>query len=199
MDGPEEKIDNKKRVRVISGTDHVLNTVFDIMDKSEETLDVYADFRGPNIVDDIEEGISHYISAQKRGVKIRVITEIKKENLLFCKENMKYIDGLRHMDTITHMFEVSEKHYASAIMLTENPHFLEGVFCDIKWFVKAQQYLFESIWRKAIPARQRFKEIEEGSKREFIETIRDPLEIEELIPQVISSAYEEFLVLFPTQ
>ena len=95
------------------------------------------------------------------------------------KENMKYINGLRHMDAITHMFdmfEASEKHYASAIMLAENPHFLEGVFCDIRWFVKAQQYLFESLW-KAIPAKQRFKEIEEGSKREFAETIRDPLEI----------------------
>jgi hypothetical protein len=32
-----------------------------------------------------------------------------------------------------------------------------------------------------IPAKQRFKEIEEGSKREFIETIRDPMEIVELI------------------
>lgn len=98
---------------------------------------------------------------------------------------MKYIEGLRHMDIITHMFEVSEKHYASAIMLAENPQFLEGVFCNIKWFVKAQQYLFESLWRKAIPAKQRFKEIEEGSKREFIETIRDPLEIVELFPQAI--------------
>jgi len=49
-----------------------------------------------------------------------------------------------------------------------------------------------------IPAKQRFKEIEEGGKREFIETIRDPLEIAELIPQIISSTYEELLLLFPT-
>jgi two-component system sensor histidine kinase VicK len=168
------------------------------MDEAEETVDVYADFRGPNIVDDMEGGIGLYRAAQKRGVKIRVITEITKENLLFCKDNMKYIEGLRHMDTITHMFEVSEKHYGSAKMLAENPHLLEGVFCTIEWFVKAQQYLFESLWRKAIPAKQRFKEIEEGSKREFIETIRDPMEIIDLIPQVLSSTYEELSILFPT-
>lgn len=102
------------------------------------------------------------------------------------------------MDTITHMFEVSEKDYGSAKMLIEGPDLLDGVFCNVEWFVKAQQYLFESLWRKAIPAKQRFKEIEEGSKREFIETIRDPLEIVELIPQVLSSTYEELSILFPT-
>ncbi|MGA7370600.1 MAG: hypothetical protein WBX01_15840, partial [Nitrososphaeraceae archaeon] len=73
------------------------------MDEAEETIDVYADFRGPNIVDNVQGGIGLYIAAQKRGVKIRVITEITRENLLFCKENMKYIEGLCHMDTITHM------------------------------------------------------------------------------------------------
>lgn len=196
MDGSE--FDGKEKVHVIAGTDAVLDMLFNLMDKSEETIDIYADFRGPNIVDDVQDAISHYIAAKKRGVKIRVITEITKENLLFCKENMKYIDGLRHMDTITHMFEVSEKHYVSAIMLAENPYFLEGVFCNIVWFVKVQQYLFESLWRKAIPAKHRFKEIEEGSKREFIETVREPLEIVELILQVISSTYEELLLIFPT-
>ena len=32
------------------------------------------------------------------------------------------------------------------------------------------------LWRKAILAKQRIKEIEEGLKREFIETIRQSLE-----------------------
>ncbi|HZD35431.1 MAG TPA: hypothetical protein VE130_09525 [Nitrososphaeraceae archaeon] len=186
MNGVEGKLGDKDEVHIIAGADAVLDMLINIIDKSEETVDIYSDFRGFNTRD--TETINHFIAAQKRGVKIRVITEIAKNNLLFCKENMKYIEGLRHMDTITHVFQVSEKHYISAILLNENPYFIEGVFCNIRWFVKAQQYLFESLWRKAIPAKQRFKEIEEGSKREFIETIRDPLEIVELIPQVISSA-----------
>ena len=43
------------------------------------------------------------------------------------------------------------------------------------------------LWRKAIPAKQRIKEIEEGLKREFIETIQDPDEIRNLIPKIINS------------
>jgi two-component system, OmpR family, sensor histidine kinase VicK len=52
--------------------------------------------------------------------------------------------------------------------------------------------------RKAIPAKQRIKEIEEGLKREFIETIQDPTEIQNLILKVIESATEELDVVFST-
>ena len=184
------------KVCVFTGSAPVLEMLYKVMDAAKDNFDVYADFNGPNIVDDVS-GIAHYIDAKKRGVKTRVITEITKDNLEFCKENMRYIYGLRHMDTITHMFEVSEKQYASAMLLNDNPHFLEGVFSDIPWFVNAQRYLFETIWRKAIPAKQRFKEIEEGSKREFIDSIRDPVEILELIDQILQNAYEELLILIP--
>jgi hypothetical protein len=36
------------------------------------------------------------------------------------------------------------------------------------------------LWQKAIPAKQRIKEIEEGLKREFVETLREPSEIQQL-------------------
>ena len=111
---------------------------------------------------------------------------------------MKYIDDLRHIDNITHTFGVSERHYLSSKVHYENPLLTESLFSNLKWFVREQQYLFESLWKKAIPAKQRFKEIEEGIKREFIETIRDPLEIVELVPQIISSAYEEITIILPT-
>ena len=62
MDGPEEKFENK--VHVILGADAVLDMLINTMDKSEETIDIYSDFRGPNITD-ATEAISHYIAAQK--------------------------------------------------------------------------------------------------------------------------------------
>jgi hypothetical protein len=51
---------------------------------------------------------------------------------------------------------------------------------------------------KAILAKQRIKEIEEGQKREFIETIQDPAEIQRLVLRVISSAIEEIDILSST-
>lgn len=61
----------------------------------------------------------------------------------------------------------------------------------VKDFVEQQQYFFDMLWRKAIPAKNRIKEIEEGLKREVIETIQDPIEIQNLVSKIISSATEK--------
>ena len=53
------------------------------------------------------------------------------------------------------------------------------------------------LWQKAIPAKQRIKEIEEGVKREFIDAIREPKEIEKLLFQLLKSAAEEILIINP--
>ncbi|MDF0682514.1 MAG: hypothetical protein P0116_16270 [Candidatus Nitrosocosmicus sp.] len=51
------------------------------------------------------------------------------------------------------------------------------------------------LWRKAIPARKRKKEIEEGLKREFMETIQDPTETLDLIPKLLLSSTEEMQLI----
>ena len=57
--------------------------------------------------------------------------------------------------------------------------------------------LFDMLWRKAIPAKQRMKEIEEGIKRAFIETIQDSDETLSLVSKVLSFANEEeILIIF---
>src|SRR5215212_7333783 len=52
------------------------------------------------------------------------------------------------------------------------------------------------LWNKAIPAKQRFKEIEQGAKREFIETVRDHQEIQQLAFDLIKRAEEEIEILY---
>ena len=57
-------------------------------------------------------------------------------------------------------------------------------------------FILKMLWKKAIPAAQRIREIEENLKREFIETIRDTEETTSLISKVLSSATEEILIVF---
>jgi two-component system, OmpR family, sensor histidine kinase VicK len=73
----------------------------------------------------------------------------------------------------------------------------ETILSNVRAFVSQQQYFFDTLWKKAIPAKQRIKEIEEGAKREFIDTIREPKEIEKLLFQLLKSAYEEILIINP--
>ena len=74
----------------------------------------------------------------------------------------------------------------------------EGIRSTANVFVDQQQYFFETLWSKAIPARQRFREIEQGAKTEFVETVRDTYEIQKLGFDVIKSAEEEIGILFST-
>jgi len=66
---------------------------------------------------------------------------------------MKYIDDLCHVDNTTHTFGVSERHYLSS-KIHENSNLTESLFSNVKWFVREQQYLFESLRKGAIPAKQ---------------------------------------------
>jgi hypothetical protein len=75
----------------------------------------------------------------------------------------------------------------------------QSIMSNIKEFVDQQQYIFEMMWNKAIPAKQRIKEIEKNLKREFIETIQDQVEVQSIIDKMLSSATDEIDIVFPTR
>ena len=52
------------------------------------------------------------------------------------------------------------------------------------------------LWHKAVPAKQRIKEIEQGLKGEFIETIKDPYGTQ-IFSNILKSANEEILITLP--
>ena len=133
-----------------------------------------------------------------KGIKLRFITEITKDNIPYCQQLMKICE-LRHLDEVKGNFGIVDGLYysASAKGTDSSPPPLL-IASTIRAFVEQQQYFFDMLWRKAIPAKQRIKEIEEGLKREFIETIQDPDEILNLIPKIINSAIEELDIVIST-
>jgi hypothetical protein len=86
---------------------------------------------------------------------------------------MKLVE-LRHLDEVKGNFGMHDGKYyrADAAVIEEKlPPYL--IVSNVKIFVEQQQYFFDMLWRKIIPAKQRINEIEEDLKREFIETIQD--------------------------
>ena len=49
-----------------------------------------------------------------------------------------------------------------------------------------------------MPSKERIKEIEQGFEHQFIETIQDPIETQKLCFQLVKSARQEILIIFPT-
>jgi hypothetical protein len=106
---------------------------------------------------------------------------------------------IRHLDGLKGYLAIVDGR-----LLTSHAYGQEGkvlphiVATTVRIFVEQQQYFFETLWKKAIPSKQRIREIEEGAKREFVETIRDPSEIQKIGFDLIKKAEEEILILFST-
>ena len=70
-----------------------------------------------------------------------------------------------------------------------------AIVTNAKALVEAQQFQFETLWKHAIPAEEEIREIEEGMKPPFTETLREPLQIQEIVLDLVNSAKQEILML----
>ncbi len=161
------------------------------------------------------------IELQKRGIVIRCIIEITKDNIKYCKELAKIVKELRHLDGLKSNFMISESEYIflSSILNEKRDKKIttEVIYSDIKSFIEEQQYLFDILWNKAIPTENKIKEIEysipivkdENSTQqqileiqdielEGIKIIRNPVEVQKLAFDLIKSAKDEILIIFST-
>lgn len=136
---------------------------------------------------------------KKKGVKIRYVTDITSQNLQYVKELMKTAE-VRHMDGIRGNYSIADGiDYQATAAVDEGEGPTESVLSTARAFVDQQTFVFDMLWKKAIPARQRINEIEEGLKREFIETIQDHSEIKKIISDLISSGVEEINIVLPSK
>jgi hypothetical protein len=140
-----------------------------------------------------------FVGMKKRGVRLRFISEITKDNLQYCKELME-IGDVRHLDEVKGNFGIGDgiEYHASATNTDSGPP-PQLIVSTVKAIVDQQQYFFDMLWKKALPAKQRVKEIEHGLKREFMETIQDPCEVQTTFNNILNFANEEILLTLPTK
>src|SRR5205085_7950203 len=89
-------------------------------------------------------------------------TEITNDNINYCKELMKLVDELRHLNGVKGGLAVSETEYMATTVLEEAKPLTQVIFSRVKEVVEQGQYIFDTLWNTAIPAEQRIGEIEEG-------------------------------------
>ena len=168
----EENNENEEITEVMYGIDYAINRGVQFMQNASEKMDLFGEKNGPSIIIEFPDIYkNNYIAAKKRGVKIRFITEITKENIHYCKKILNIVTEMRHLEGLTGGIAVTEKEYMTTTSL-KNKHLLTQVFYSNAFEVVRQgQYIFDTFWDKAIPAGQRIKEIEEGIEPEIIKNI----------------------------
>jgi two-component system sensor histidine kinase VicK len=112
-----------------------------------------------------------FVEAKKRGVRIRYVVEITKDNLAFCKEMMKIIE-VKHLDGIKGNFGITDgKEYGAAAMLQEKQPIRQLIYSNARQVVEQYQYLFETLWKSGMDASERIRQLEQGVGLAKIETL----------------------------
>jgi two-component system sensor histidine kinase VicK len=187
-----------EKTEVIYGAENVFNRAMQGIPLAKESMDLCGEEDGPSAIVANEPILERYIKANKRGVRIRQITEITKNNILDCKKLMESME-LRHLDGLHGYFVVVDgKEFYSHAYGQEGKSFPHMVASTVKVFVQQQQYFFNTLWEKAIPAKQRIKEIEEGSAAEKLEIIQDTKKSISRAFDIMNKTQKELLVLFAT-
>lgn len=193
-----EYTNNDELIKVITGTEEITNFVLQSYQRTKWKLDSCLDFIGPSVVDTdyrVMKAVSEMI---QRGIKIRLITDITKENINYCKDLSK-VSEIRHIDGIKGNFGIlDEEEYIIHLIHRESEAPSQVIYNNDSASVKAQQSLFNILWKTAIPIEDRVREIEYGIRLGFLDTIREPEEIENIYFNIITSVSKELFLLLPT-
>ena len=133
-----------------------------------------------------------------RKIVHRQITEINSDNISYCRKLMEIAD-LRHLPNVKGNFGVTDTEYCGSATMVQSNSPNQLIHSTVKSFVEQQQSFFDMLWDKAIPAAMRVKELEYGIEPEIIKTIQEPLEIKNLLIDLLKSAHNQIKIIIPTE
>src|SRR5689334_22164242 len=99
---------------------------------------VCSEVNSPAFSMSIEPVNKAYTNFKKRGIKMRQIGEIAKDNLEYSKEVMNYVE-LRHMDNVKGNMAVSETEYVATTVLEGVVSVIQTIYSNVKTFLEQQR------------------------------------------------------------
>jgi two-component system sensor histidine kinase VicK len=176
----------------------VMDKVLHFLHETSNTVDACVDYTRPSLAINIPVLRKAFLNAKKRGVRLRYVTEITKDNISHCKRLLSMVDELRHLDGIKGNFYISENAYlAPATYHEKGKPANQIIYSNVNEIVNHQRFVFDSFWNRAIPAEQRIKDIVENREPEFYEVITDSGRASQILLALAQSAKKEALLLLP--
>jgi two-component system, OmpR family, sensor histidine kinase VicK len=185
-----------ERTKVLRGEQNVVNTVLQFTSKAKNRIDACVDYTRPSLTVEIKQLRKAFIDAKGRGVRLSYVTEITEDNISYCKELVKMVDELRHIEGIKGNFYLSETEYIAPASLHEKAKpASQIIYSNVKEIVEHQrQFVFDSFWSRSIPAEQKIKEIEEGIIHYETKVLENKEQIHNHMKSVIEKASERSVV-----
>ncbi len=132
---------------MLIGAEVTTNQAWEFFSNISNKLDVCASSAAPTIAMTLFRDA--YKSMKSRGIKIRWVTDITKDNLTHCKDLMQYAE-VRHISSLNENFAVSETEYIVAPTMKEGQLLPKLIYSNSKEMVEQHQYLFLALWDKGL-------------------------------------------------
>lgn len=160
----------QEKIEILHGEESVMNAMLHFLSKADR-IDCCADYRASSIAIEAEGYKKLLHEIKERGIKLRFLIDINKDNINYCKDLMNFAEQIRHLEGVRTGFSISEREYIATATLNEAQPITQFIYSNLKDIVKQHQYLFETLWNKAVPAEQRITGIEENRGIEKTEVL----------------------------
>jgi hypothetical protein len=165
MDIPEIGKAGSGSFEILSGINETNKAILEFIDKTISRYDICVDSKTPSFVFNNNEIRKRFIDFKdKKKGNIRYIVEITTNNIDFCKEIMTAVD-LRHIQGLKGVSRINETEYQYHVVIDDLKQDSILIRSNSKEIVNQQQVVFESLWNKAIPARERIEELQHVEMR----------------------------------
>src|ERR671933_3005047 len=182
-----------QRTKVLTGEQNTIDTILQFVSTTKSGIDACIDYSRPYLAIEIEELKRAFLDAKRRGEKLRYFTEITEHNVTYCKELVKVVDELRHLEGIRGNFYVSETEYIAPATLHEKGKLASQItYSNVKEVVQHHKhYVFDTLWSRSIPAKLRIIEIEKGGGASLSDETKIALDYQYQIFKKINDSIEK--------
>ena len=187
-----------QRTETVYGKEKTIQAILEFISETIHEFCVYAESSYPQVAMSFEPLIQAYSDFNTRNGKARWITEVDLSNVQYVKKLMQFAE-VRHLDGIQgNAVAVNENESLTTINLKVGNYVPYAITNTVRDMVAQQQFTFETLWSKAVPAGHRIREIEQGIEPQRIEVVYDAGQALELYQSLIMSAEEEIKLMLPT-
>jgi two-component system, OmpR family, sensor histidine kinase VicK len=183
-------------VEVVHGAKEAGERIARFLASADSQVSICTDRRGLGIAIQMK-GLKRFKSEPRKGLKLRFITEITRENKAFAKTLSGFVE-LRHLEGVSGNFAVSDGgEFISGAVIKEASPVTELIYSNAGGVVSQHSLLFEVLWHKAVSAESRIKELDAASPPAQTRLLKGEKEVVRQMARMIDPSGEIVVCMTP--
>jgi len=183
-------------VEVAHGADEAGAKIAAFLARANSRVSICTDRRGLGIAMQMK-GSKRFKTERGKGLKLRFITEVTRENKAFAK-TLEGVVELRHLDGVVGNFAISDSgEFISSAVIQEGSPVTELIYSNARGVVSQHELLFETLWQKAVSAETRIRELDQATPPTQTRLLKGEKEVVRQIARMIDPSEEIVVCMTP--